>query len=89
MARNRVMQLALQRLVKIVGEAARRVSRKTQEKHEAIAWREIIGMRNRFAHAYHHVDLKVLWEVIVKDFPPLIELLENIVGKDPDHKELA
>ena len=89
MARNRVMQLALQRLVEIVGEAARRVSRKTQEQHEAIAWREIIGMRNRLAHAYHRVDLKVLWEVIVKDFPPLVELLENIVGKDPDHSELA
>jgi uncharacterized protein with HEPN domain len=46
-------------------------------------------MRNRLAHACHRVDLKVLWEVIVKDFPPLVELLENIVGSDPNHSELA
>jgi len=87
-ANNRVMQLALQRLVEIVGEAARRVSKNTQEQHEEIAWREIIGMRNRLAHAYDRVGLKVLWEVIVEDFPPLVELLENIVGRDPDRSEL-
>ncbi len=86
-ANNRVMQLALQRLVEIVGEAARRVSKNTQEQHEEIAWREIIGMRNRLAHAYDSVSLKVLWEVIAEDFPPLVELLENIVGRDPDRSE--
>ncbi len=86
-AHNRVMQLALQRLVEIVGEAARRVSKNTQEQHEEIAWREIIGMRNRLAHAYDRVSLKVLWEVIVEDFPLLVELLENIVGRDPDRSE--
>ena len=41
MVGDRVMQLALQRLVETVGEAARRVSQQTQEQHPAIAWRQI------------------------------------------------
>lgn len=83
MVRDRVMQLALQRLVETVGEAARRVSQQTQEQLPAKAWREIIGMSNRLAHAYDREDLKVLWDVIVNDLPPLVGQLEAIVGRDP------
>ncbi len=82
MVHDRKMQLALQRLVEIVGEAASRVSEKARRQHPAIAWREIIGMRNRLAHAYHRVDLNVLWDVIVNDLPLLVEQLRAIVGKD-------
>ncbi len=80
---NRMMQLALQRLLEIVGEAARRVSQRTQQEYPAIAWSEIIGMRNRLAHVYDRVDLDVLWDVIVDDLPPLVEQLDAIVGRDP------
>ena len=89
MVGDRVMQLALQKLVETVGEAARRVSQQTQEQHPGIAWREIIGMRNRLAHVYDRVDLKVLWDVIVNDLPRLVEQLEEIVGRDPGHPDLA
>lgn len=83
MKANRMMQLALQRLVEIVGEAANRVSRGTQEEHPTISWSQIIGMRNRLAHVYDRVDLDVLWDVIVDDLPPLVEQLKAIVGRDP------
>jgi uncharacterized protein with HEPN domain len=89
MVGDRVMQLALQKLVETVGEAARRVSQQTQEQHPGIAWREIIGMRNRLAHVYDRVDLKVLWDVIVNDLPRLVEQLEEIVGRDPGRPDLA
>ena len=89
MVGDRVMQLALQKLVETVGEAARRVSQPTQEQHPGIAWREIIGMRNRLAHVYDRADLKVLWDVIVNDLPRLVEQLEEIVGRDPGHPDLA
>jgi uncharacterized protein with HEPN domain len=44
-----------------------------------ICWREIIGMRNRLIHGYDTVDLKVLWDTIAEDLPPLIAGLENII----------
>ena len=86
---NRVLQLALQKLVEIVGEAARRVSLKTQRQHPEIVWGEIIGMRNRLAHVYDRVDLKVLWDVIAHDLPPLVEQLEAIVGRDPGRPDFS
>lgn len=43
---ERLLQLALVRLVEIVGEAAGRVSADTQGRHPAIPWPQIISMRN-------------------------------------------
>ena len=76
---NRVMQLALMRLVEIVGEAANRVSSATQQRHLEIPWPLIIGMRNRIVHEYDNVNLNILWSTITNELPPLINQLEAIV----------
>ena len=44
---NRVLELALIRLVEIVGEASAKVSSETQAKYPSIPWPQVIGMRNR------------------------------------------
>ena len=79
---NRMLQLALTRLVEIVGEAASRVSAPTREKYPEIPWPDILGMRNRLVHAYEALDLDLLWDTIETDFPPLISQLEAIVVED-------
>jgi len=60
LASDRVLQLALVRLVEIVGEAASRLAVEDQSRYPSIAWREIVGMRNRLAHGYDAIDLNVL-----------------------------
>ena len=47
---DRTLALALTRLMEIIGEAAKRVSDPTREKHPQEPWRLIIGMRNRVIH---------------------------------------
>ena len=79
---DRVKQLALRKLVEVVGEAANRVSEETQQQYTAIPWSQIIGLRNRLVHGYDDVDLGVLWEIIQADLPPLIEQLKAIVGEE-------
>lgn len=76
---NRVMQLALRKLVEVVGEAANRVSEGMQQQYTSIAWGEIIGTRNRMVHGYDDVDLSILWDIIKNDLPPLIVQLEVLV----------
>ena len=76
---NRVLQLALTRLIEIVGEAAHRVSEPTQQAHPEIPWPRVIGMRNRLVHGYDAVDYDLLWDTVVIDLPPLIAALERIV----------
>ena len=78
---DRVMQLALRKLVEIVGEAANHVSTEIQQRHQEIPWSQIIGMRNRLVHDYDDIDLDILWKIIQNDLPPLIEQLRAIVGE--------
>ena len=76
LSRNRVTQLALTRLIEIVGEAANRVSTAAQQENPQIPWPQIIGMRNRLVHGYDVIDCDVLWDTVANDFPALIAGLE-------------
>jgi uncharacterized protein with HEPN domain len=77
---DRQFQLALTRLVEIVGEAAGRVSERSRAQHKTIPWREIVGMRHRLIHGYDRVDLDILWEVVRKDLRDLVTQLDAILG---------
>ncbi len=79
LGRNRVMQLALTRLVEIVGEAGNRVSPAAQESSPQVPWPQIIGMRNRLVHGYDVIDLDLLWRTVKEDLPGLIASLQEIV----------
>jgi len=78
LAQERVLSLAVVRLMEIVGEAANRVTPERQAAHPEVPWAEIIGLRNRIVHGYDSVDFDILWTIITKDLPPLIAQLEAI-----------
>ncbi len=82
--KNRLLELAITRLVEIVGEAAAKISPENQAKYPSIPWSQIIGMRNRLIHGYDSVDLDVLWDTIDVDLPPLITALEKILEQTGD-----
>jgi uncharacterized protein with HEPN domain len=73
---DRLLELALVRLVEVVGEAASHVSDETRARHPQIPWRAITSMRHRLAHGYDAVDLDILWNTIDEDLRPLIGQLE-------------
>ena len=77
LARDRVLSLALVRLLEVVGEAAGRVSDDTREAHPEVPWSQIVGLRNRLIHGYDSVDLEILWRILSDDLPRLIEALED------------
>jgi len=80
LGKNRVLQLALTRLVEIVGEAANRVSQETRQAYTQIPWPQIIGMRNRLVHGYDVIDYDLLHDTIRMDLPPLIGALAEVVA---------
>ena len=77
---DRVLSLAVVRLLEILGEAARRVPSEVQQVHPSIPWSYIIGMRNRLIHGYDRVDQDIVWSVIADDLPPLVAQLEEITA---------
>lgn len=72
--------LALMKSIEIIGEAAGKVSEPCRQAHADIPWARIIGMRNRLIHAYHDINLELLWNTITDDLPPLIALLETALA---------
>ena len=78
---NRVLQLALTRLVEIIGEAAYRVTPEMKGRHSSIPWGEITGMRNRMIHGYDVLDISVLHNTITQDLPNLVASLDDILDE--------
>jgi uncharacterized protein with HEPN domain len=76
---DRLLQLALARLVEIVGEAASRVPAELQGRHPGLPWREAVGARSRLIHGYDFVDLDILWEIVATDLPKLIPQIEEVL----------
>jgi uncharacterized protein with HEPN domain len=74
--------LAMNRLVEVIGEAARHVSKRFQNDHPEIPWAKIIGMRNHLIHGYDTIDSDVLWQVLRRDLPPLIASLDRILATE-------
>ena len=79
LARERLLELALVRLVEVVGEAASKVSPEGKQNYPSIPWREVINMRNRLIHGYDSIDLNVLWDTTDVDLPELIAILEDVL----------
>lgn len=51
---DRVMLRAIERIIEIIGESARRVSASYQQAHPEIHWREIIRQRNILVRPQYH-----------------------------------
>lgn len=81
---DRLLGLAVTRLLAIVGEAASRTPDEIRAQLPAIPWAQIIGMRNRLIHAYQAVDHEIVWEALTNHLPPLIAELERALAQaDP------
>jgi uncharacterized protein with HEPN domain len=74
------LNLALVRLLEVLGEAAKKVSDQCQAAHPEIPWRQIAGTRDRLIHGYFDVDLDIIWKIISTDLPPLIEQIEKVLS---------
>ena len=76
---DRTLNLALVRLMEIIGEAANRVSDETQAAYAEIPWFQIVSLRNRLIHGYDSVDFDILWGILTEELPSLVVALEKIV----------
>ena len=57
---NKMLRLAVERLLEILGQAAREVSENFIKRYPKIPWQKIMGLRNVLAHEYGEIkDEKV------------------------------
>lgn len=76
---DRMLVLALIKLVEIIGEAANQVSADGRAACPGLPWQDIIAMRNRLIHAYFAINRDIVWQTIKVDLPPLIDELDRLL----------
>ena len=76
------LRLALTHLIQVIGETARRVSSQFRERHPAIPWDAIAGMRSKIVHDYMDVDEDMVWDSVTQELQPLIEELKKVLPSE-------
>jgi uncharacterized protein with HEPN domain len=69
----------IERMLTIIGEAAKNISREFKESHPAIPWKKAAGTRDKLIHHYFGVDYEAVWETIRKDLPELKDRIREIL----------
>jgi len=75
-------QMAVERGLEILGEAARRMSEEFQQAHPEIDWRNLIGLRNVIAHRYEQVRQERIWAIATTELPAILAQLEPLLPLD-------
>ncbi len=80
---DRKAQLAVERALEIIGEAAHHVSAPFKQAHPEVPWHGIIAQRNVLAHEYGAVKQDRIWSVAAVHVPDLIAALQPWLPTEP------
>jgi uncharacterized protein with HEPN domain len=70
----------------LLGEASKRLSEGFRCAHPEIPWAKIAGMRDRLVHDYDRWDIALVWDVVTREIPALLEKLGPLLPK-PEARE--
>jgi len=65
----------------VIGEAVNHIDRELLNKYE-YPWYKVRAFRNLISHEYFQIDLRLVWEVILKDLPDLKDIIERILKEE-------
>lgn len=75
-----LLKSSVERQFEIIGEALRWVRDEDEKLIEGIeGWRGVISFRNILAHSYNSIEDEIVWGIIERDLPVLIERLEKLM----------
>lgn len=81
---DRKLQLAVHKLLEIIGEALNGARRSEPSIADLIPdLQRYVDLRNRIIHGYDSVDYGVLWEVARLHVPHLADLLDEMMQEAP------
>jgi uncharacterized protein with HEPN domain len=81
---DKMLRYAVERLLIVIGEAARKLSPAFQGEHPDIPWKAIIGQRNIIAHEYGEILVERIWYVAAEQLPDLIAKLGSLLPPEPE-----
>ncbi|MFM9900590.1 MAG: DUF86 domain-containing protein [Polaromonas sp.] len=75
---NLMLQFAVMKAVKILGEASTQISAPGQHEAPHISLSVTKGMRNRLVHAYFDLNVNILYATVKEALPPFLVQLQTI-----------
>ena len=76
--KDKMRKLAVERQLEIIGQAANKISKETQDILNNIPWGIIIGLRNKLAHDYGEILAERIWAISKDSIQELLKELEKI-----------
>lgn len=76
--KDKKLQLAIERLLEIIGEASRRLSPACRTEYSGVPWSSMISLRNVLTHEYGEIRNDIVWRIATLRVPDLIRMLEQI-----------
>ena len=76
--KDKMRKLAVERQLEIIGQAANKISKETQNKIENIPWGNIVGLRNKLAHDYGAILAERIWTISKNSIQEFLKELEKI-----------
>jgi uncharacterized protein with HEPN domain len=76
--KDKMRKLAVERQLEIIGQAANKISKETQDNLSDIPWGNIIGLRNKLAHDYGEILAERIWTISKQSIQDLQKKLGNI-----------
>lgn len=76
---NYMLQLAVVKLLEVIGEASAKLTNELRENYPEISWSLIIGSRNILAHQYFAINYDIVWEAVRSDLPELKKAIRKIL----------
>jgi uncharacterized protein with HEPN domain len=71
------LRLITERLIEIIGEAARAMTPEGRAAWPAVDWTGLIGLRNVLVHAYHRIQPELRWQAATVDIPAVATQLRQ------------
>ena len=69
--RDKKTNYAVIRAIEIIGEAVKNIPDEVKAEFHGIPWHKMAGMRNKIAHEYFGISLKIVWKVAKEELPVL------------------
>ena len=78
---NKTKRIAVEREIEIIGEATNKLL-KINPKIAISYARVIVNLRNKVIHSYDSVDDILIWKIIMKDLPALLEEVNKLLNEN-------